>query len=81
MGKYSSRLKVMTRAKSSPLSRRRRISSRYSPTGVLPVGNPSTVGRPAELFWRMRFSIMSATCRAAWALVGKTSVGTRVLGT
>ena len=44
-------------------------------------GSPSTVGRPAELFWRIRLSIMRATWRAAWLLVGKTSVGTLVWGT
>jgi hypothetical protein len=39
------------------------------------------VGRPAELFCRIRLSIMSATCRDAWELVGKTRVGIRVCGT
>ena len=71
----------MTREKSRPASRCRRISSRYRPTGVEPVGRPSTVGRPAELFWRIRLSIISATWRAAWPLVGKTSVGILVCGT
>ena len=33
-----------------------------------PVARPRTVGRLAELFWRMRLSIMRATCREAWAL-------------
>src|SRR5215467_5803834 len=62
MGKYSSRLKVITCEKSSASSRCRRISSRYTPIGVEPVGSPNTVGTPAELFSRIRLSTTSATC-------------------
>src|SRR5262249_37133768 len=51
------------------------------PTGVDPVANPRTVGRPAELFCRMRLSIMRATCREAPWLDGKTKVGIFVPGT
>src|SRR3954466_7684123 len=57
------------------------MSSRYRPTGVEPVARPRTVGRPAELFCRIRLSITSATCREANVLLVKTRVGVRVCGT
>ena len=44
--RYSSRLNVTTFDKSSPSSRCMRINSRYMPTGVLPVGSPSTACWP-----------------------------------
>ena len=46
IGKYSSRLNVMTPERSSPSSLCRRISSRYRPTGVEP-GGKAEDGRPA----------------------------------
>src|SRR5438445_106127 len=46
------------------------MSSRYRPTGVEPVARPSTVGRLAELFWRIRLSII----RARWVEVNREVV-------
>src|SRR5262245_23056261 len=79
MGKYSSRLKVITCEKSSASSRCRRISSRYTPIGVEPVGSPSTVGTPAELFSRIRLSTTRATCLSTSAALWNINVGIFVL--
>src|SRR5262249_44802706 len=49
--------------------------------GVEPVGSPSTVGTPAELFSRIRLSTTSATCRSTSAALRNISVGIRVCRT
>src|SRR5580704_5147342 len=75
MGQYSSRLNVTTFEKSSDSSRCRRINSRYTPIGVEPVGSPSTVGTPAELFSRIKPSTTRATCLSTSAALCSINVG------